>query len=159
MENFIEPYHVQFVHKDTTDQPLTSHYMVIDEHCLGSAVELGEAELAKVRNGTLGMTSNYLTLFPIFVLGTYQPDQHGVHLNTPVNVSGTRQNRVIYIHRDWRYSDEQIEKMADLWHEAHLEDHELCERMQQGRKSPVASIGGGCFRHTGKTGCGNFRNS
>ena len=31
MENFIEPYHVQFVHRDTTDQPLTSHYTLIDE--------------------------------------------------------------------------------------------------------------------------------
>ncbi len=142
MENYIEPYHVQFVHKDTTDQPLTSHYTVTDEHCLGSAVELGTKELAKVREGTLGVTSHYLTLFPNFVLGTYQPDQLGVHMNTPINVSGTRQNRVIYIHRDLQYSDEQIEQLADLWHKVHLEDHEMCERMQQGRQSPVASTGG-----------------
>lgn len=142
MENFIEPYHVQFVHKDTTDQPLTSHYTVIDGNCLGSAVEIGEAELAKTRAGTLGVTSHYLTLFPNFVLGTYHPDQLGVHLNTPLNVSGTRQSRMIYIHRDSQYSSEQIEQLADLWYSVHLEDHEMCERLQQGRKSPAADNGG-----------------
>ena len=112
------------------------------KHCLGSAVELGELQLAKVRDGTLGVTSHYLTLFPNFVLGTYQPDQLGVHMNIPLSVSGTRQNRVIYIHRDLKYSDEQIEQLANLWHKVHLEDHEMCERMQQGRLSPVASTGG-----------------
>ena len=33
MENFIEPYHVQFVHKSTTNQPLVDHYVVADAHC------------------------------------------------------------------------------------------------------------------------------
>ena len=37
MENFIEPYHVQFVHKTTTEQPLSDHSTFIDGHCLGSA--------------------------------------------------------------------------------------------------------------------------
>lgn len=142
MENFIEPYHVQFVHKDTTDQPLTSHYTVIDEHCLGSSVELAEKELTKVREGTLGVTSHYLTLFPNFVMGTYQPDQLGVHMNTPHSVSGTWQNRVIYIHRDSQYSEEEIEQLADLWYKVHLEDHEMCELLQKGRQSPVALAGG-----------------
>ena len=142
MENFIEPYHVQFVHKNTTDQPLTDHYTVIDGHCLGSAVELGEKQLAKARSGTLGVTSHYLTLFPNFVLGTYEPDQLGVHLNTPLRADGTHQKRVIYIHRDSKYSDEQIEQLATLWHSVHLEDHEMCTRLQKGRQSPVAAMGG-----------------
>ena len=37
------------------------------------------------RAGTLGVTSHYLTLFPNFVMGTYQPDQMGVHLNEPLS--------------------------------------------------------------------------
>ncbi len=142
MENFIEPYHVSFVHKDTTDQPLTSHYTVIDEHCLGSAVELGKKELSKVRKGTLGVTSHYLTLFPNFVLGTYQPNQLGVHLNTPVNVAKTAQQRVIYMHAHLPCDDQQVQAAADLWHKVHLEDHEMCERLQAGRYSPVAAAGG-----------------
>ncbi len=142
MENFIEPYHVQFVHKNTTDQPLENHYTVIDEHCLGSVVELGEKQLAKARDGTLGVTSHYLTLFPNFVLGTYQPDQLGVHLNTPAGVDQTCQKRVIYIHRNSKYTDEQIRQLSELWHSVHLEDHEMCVRLQKGRHSPLAEIGG-----------------
>ena len=142
MENFIEPYHVQFVHRNTTDQPLENHYTVIDDHCLGSAVELGEEQLSKAREGTLGVTSHYLTLFPNFVLGTYQPDQLGVHLNMPLSVSRTNQKRVIYIHKDSECSEAQVRHLADLWHSVHLEDHEMCERLQKGRYSPLAQYGG-----------------
>ena len=35
MENFIEPYHVPFVHATTTEQPLTDHYTVNEPGCLG----------------------------------------------------------------------------------------------------------------------------
>lgn len=142
MENFIEPYHVQFVHKSTTDQPLQDHYILVEDHCLGSAVELSEDQQAAARSGTLGVTSHYLTLFPNFVLGTYQPDQIGVHLNEPVAAGRTRQRRVIYVHRDSTYSDEQIRQLGDLWHSVHLEDHEMCARLQQGRHSPLAAKGG-----------------
>ena len=142
MENFIEPYHVQFVHKRTTEQPLENHYTVIDEHCLGSAVELSEEQVANARSGTLGVTSHYLTLFPNFVLGTYQPDQLGVHLNEPLIADLTRQQRVIYAHKDARYSDEKIEQLSELWRRVHLEDHEMCIRLQQGRHSLLAAEGG-----------------
>lgn len=142
MENFIEPYHVQFVHSETTDQPLEDHYIVIDEHCLGSAVELSESQLANKRQGTLGVTSHYLTLFPNFVLGTYQPDQIGVHLNTPLGAGSTCQSRVIYTHTDSNYSDGEIRELADLWRSVHREDHEMCVRLQQGRYSPLAAQGG-----------------
>ena len=142
MENFIEPYHVQFVHKTTTDQPLVNHHTVIDEHCLGSAVELSEEQLANARQGTLGVTSHYLTLFPNFVLGTYQPDQLGVHLNTPLSVDSTYQKRVIYTYRDAHYSDAQIQQLVDLWRSVHLEDHAMCMRLQKGRHSPLAEFGG-----------------
>ena len=33
IENFIEPYHVQFVHKTTTKQPLKDHYTIVDGIC------------------------------------------------------------------------------------------------------------------------------
>ena len=143
MENFIEPYHVQFVHKTTTDQPLEDHYPVIEGNCLGSAVDLTEEQMASTAGaGTLGVTSKYLTLFPNFVMGTYQPDQLGVHLNTPVDAHKTLQRRVIYVHQDASYSDDQIQALHDLWHSVHLEDHEMCERLQAGRHSPLARQGG-----------------
>jgi len=143
MENFIEPYHVQFVHKNTTSQPLLDHYPVIEDHCLGSAVDLTEEQqVAAEGKGTLGVTSRYLTLFPNFVLGTYYPDQLGVHLNIPLDAEATIQSRVIYLHNDANYSDEQIQQLKDLWHSVHLEDHDMCERLQQGRHSALAATGG-----------------
>lgn len=142
MENFIEPYHVQFVHQHTTEQPLANHRTVIDEHCLGSAVELSEEQVASAKAGTLGVTSHYLTLFPNFVMGSYQPDQLGVHLNEPLAADKTRQQRVIYTHQDAHYSDTQIQQLSDLWHSVHLEDHAMCVRLQQGRHSPLAAEGG-----------------
>ncbi len=142
MENFIEPYHVQFVHKTTTDQPLEDHYPVIEGGCLGSAVDLSEEQAAKAGEGTLGVTSRYLTLFPNFVMGTYQPDQLGIHLNIPISAETTKQYRVIYVHKDSSYSEEQIEQLKTLWHSVHLEDHEMCERLQKGRHSEIAKKGG-----------------
>lgn len=142
MENFIEPYHVQFVHRSTTEQPLENHYMVVDAHCLGSAVELSAAQVASARAGTLGVTSHYLTLFPNFVMGTYQPDQMGVHLNEAVGAGLTRQQRVIYAHRDAGYSDAKIRQLSELWLSVHREDHAMCIRLQQGRHSPLSALGG-----------------
>ena len=42
IENFIEPYHVQFVHKTTTNQPLKDHYTIVDGICFGSGVDVKE---------------------------------------------------------------------------------------------------------------------
>ena len=101
-----------------------------------------EQQAAAEGKGTLGVTSRYLTLFPNYVMGTYQPDQLGVHLNTPLDAETTLQCRVIYVHQDSDYSDEQIQQLSALWHSVHLEDHEMCERLQQGRHSALATAGG-----------------
>ncbi len=143
MENFIKPYHVQFVHKTTTDQPLEDHYPVLEGNCLGSAVDLTEEQVATAEGaGTLAVSSRYLTLFPNFVMGTYQPDQIGVHLNTPLDSEHTSQRRAIYVHEDASYSYEQIQQLHDLWHSVHLEDHAICKRLQEGRRSQLANSGG-----------------
>ena len=142
MENFIEPYHVQFVHKTTTKQPLEDHSTFIEAHCVGSLVELGEQQQAEADFSALGVTSHYLTLFPSFILGTYQPDQMGVYLHIPLDAGHTYQRRVIYTHKDSTYSDDEITRLKDLWQNVHLEDHEMCVRLQQGRQSPLAADGG-----------------
>lgn len=142
MENFIEPYHVQFVHKTTTNQPLDDHSTFVEAHCVGSTVELGDEQQAGADFSALGVTSHYLTLFPSFILGTYQPDQLGVYLHQPIDAGHTRQRRVIYTHKDSIYSDDEIAQLRDLWQSVHLEDHEMCVRMQQGRYSPLAADGG-----------------
>ena len=142
MENFIEPYHVQFVHKTTTSQPLEDHIVVIDGHCLGSAVELASEQQRGASPDTLGVSSRYLTLFPNLVLGLYHPDQLGVHLNQPVSVDTTAQKRVIYLHRDSDHSEAAVDPIRQLWEKVHREDHAICERLQEGRQSDVAGPGG-----------------
>ena len=142
MENFIEPYHVQFVHKTTTNQPLADHYLVEDEHCLGSAVDLTSEQQNKGKEGTLSVSSRYLTLFPNFVLGVYYPDQLGVHLNQPISAGSTHQRRVIYQLKSADQSADEIDKIRKLWISVHKEDHEICERLQQGRHSDLSEQGG-----------------
>lgn len=139
MENFIEPYHVQFVHTVTTNQPLKDHATFIDGRCVGSVVDLPEDMAA---TDSLAVSSRYLTLFPNFILGRYVPDQLGVYLNIPVDAGHTRQIRVIY-KTDGAVPDvTEAEALRTLWWAVHKEDHHVCERMQAGRRSDVASDGG-----------------
>ena len=139
MENFIEPYHVQFVHKTTTRQPLNDHYTIIDGRCVGSAVDLSEEE---GMSNSLAVSSRYLTLFPNFIVGRYFPDQLGVYLNVPLGPERMHQKRALYTTEGQSLSAADIEQLKGLWWEVHKEDHEICERMQTGRHSPVAAQGG-----------------
>jgi choline monooxygenase len=142
MENFIEPYHVQYVHASTTEQPLTDHYVINESGCLGSAVDVSRHTEAPVRDDTLSVSSRYLTLFPNFVLGRYYPHQIGVHLNTPLASDRTLQRRAIYATSPGTVSAAETHKLAKLWHDVHKEDHAICERLQAGRASEIASDGG-----------------
>ena len=139
LENFIEPYHVQFVHSTTTEQPLADHYTVNEPGCLGCGVDVSGTA---ARDDTLSANSRFLTLFPNFVFGLYLPDQIGVHLDVPLAPDRTLQRRAIYSLGPEPTSDERAEQLAKLWRDVHLEDHAICERLQQGRASDVAAGGG-----------------
>jgi choline monooxygenase len=139
MENFIEPYHVQFVHATTTDQPLEDHYTIVDGNCLGSAVDLAEEAGT---SGSLGVSSRYLTLYPNFILGRYFPDQMGVYLNIPTGPGTMLQKRALYTTAGQVLSEEEISGLKKLWYDVHKEDHEMTERLQLGRASQVSETGG-----------------
>lgn len=140
MENFIEPYHVQFVHQSTTSQPLVDHFTILDEHCLGSGCDIANDKSTN-KPATLAVSSRFLTLFPNFVIGLYEPDQIGVHLNVPLSADQTSQRRAIYVHKDNPITNEEIEHTKSLWYRVHKEDHEICERLQMGRHSSKADSG------------------
>jgi len=140
MENFIEPYHVPFVHRTTTDQPLKEHSTFIDGVCIGSAADLIKEDTTS--RGSLAVTSRYLTLFPNFVIGRYLPDQLGVHLNVPMGPGRTAQKRAIYTTTGHELHNAEIEGLKALWWAVHEEDHEMCERLQLGRASLAAQDGG-----------------
>ncbi len=139
IENFIEPYHVQFVHKKTTSQPLKDHYTIVDGRCYGSGVDLKEENTS---SGNLAVSSQYLSLFPNFIIGTYFPGQIGVYLNNPLDPNRTTQRRIIYTTHGYELSKTEIENQKNLWWKVHKEDHEICERLQLGRASPIAIKGG-----------------
>ena len=139
MENFIEPYHVQFVHASTTDQPLEDHYTIIDGKCLGSAVDLDEEVGTE---GSLAVSSRYLTLYPNFILGRYFPDQMGVYLNIPTGPGTLLQKRALYTTNGEHLSEEEVRGLKQLWWDVHKEDHAMTERLQLGRSSTIARDGG-----------------
>ena len=139
IENFIEPYHVQFVHSQTTEQPLADHYTVNYPGCLGCAIDVSRKA---TRGDTLSADSRFLTLFPNFVFGLYLPDQIGVHLDVPLAPNRTLQRRAIYGLGPEPASAARAATLAKLWRDVHREDHAICERLQQGRASGVAAGGG-----------------
>ncbi|MDC0216197.1 aromatic ring-hydroxylating dioxygenase subunit alpha [Candidatus Pelagibacter sp.] len=140
IENFIEPYHVQFVHKTTTNQPLKDHYTVVDGICYGSGVDVQKED--KKNTNALSVTSRYLSLFPNFIIGSYFPNQIGVYLNIPLSPSLTTQKRIIYTTDGKNMSKEEIDMVKKIWWSVHKEDHEMCERLQEGRLSPASDEGG-----------------
>ena len=139
IENFIEPYHVQFVHKTTTKQPLKDHYTIVDGICLGSGVDVKEENKD---SNTLSVSSRYLSLFPNFIIGTYVPNQIGVYLNVPVSPGLTTQKRIIYTTEGKDMTNQEIETQKKIWWSVHKEDHAICERLQEGRSSPASTKGG-----------------
>tara|TARA_B100000575_G_C23075688_1_gene619615 strand:+ start:153 stop:1280 length:1128 start_codon:yes stop_codon:yes gene_type:complete len=140
IENFIEPYHVQFVHKTTTNQPLKDHYTVVDGICYGSGVDVKEED--SKNSNALSVSSKYLSLFPNFIIGTYYPNQIGIYLNIPIDPNTTSQKRIIYTVDDKEMSKEEIDMIKNIWWNVHKEDHEICERLQEGRASPASNDGG-----------------
>ena len=140
IENFIEPYHVQFVHKSTTNQPLKDHYTVVDGICYGSGVDVKKEDTKNSK--ALSVTSRYLSLFPNFIIGTYFPNQVGVYLNIPISPNITSQKRIIYTTDGKDMSKEEVDMIKNIWWSVHKEDHEMCERLQEGRSSPASNKGG-----------------
>jgi len=140
IENFIEPYHVQFVHQSTTNQPLKDHYTIVDGLCYGSGIDVKEEDTKNSK--ALSVSSRYLSLFPNFIIGTYFPNQVGVYLNVPISPGVTSQKRIIYTTDDKDMSKEEIDLIKNIWWSVHKEDHEMCERLQEGRYSPASKTGG-----------------
>ena len=140
IENFIEPYHVQFVHKTTTNQPLKNHYTIVDGICYGRGVDVKKED--NKNSSALSVSSRYLSLFPNFIIGTYYPNQIGVYLNTPISPSITSQKRIIYTTDGKEMTKEETDITKKIWWSVHKEDHAICERLQEGRASPASDAGG-----------------
>ncbi len=151
-ENFIEPYHVPVVHPETAaGQPLERHYMVEDGHLVGCAIDVAQEEgtadgkkASRVREVCLDISARYLLLFPNFLFFLYlgETTQVNVMLNRPVSPGETHQRRVIYHLDGPRPDDATVERWRALTEDVVAEDRSMVERLQEGRRSPVARDGG-----------------
>ena len=106
---------------------------------MGSGVDVKEENKD---SNTLSVSSRYLSLFPNFIIGTYVPNQIGVYLNVPINPGLTTRKRIIYITEGKTMSKQEIDLQKKIWWSVHKEDHEICERLQEGRYSPASKKGG-----------------
>ena len=111
----------------------------MDGVCLGSGVDVKEENKD---SNTLSVSSRYLSLFPNFIIGTYVPNQIGVYLNVPISPGLTTQKRIIYTTEGKDMTNQEIETQKKIWWSVHKEDHEICERLQEGRSSPASMQGG-----------------
>ena len=75
-------------------------------------------------------------------MGTYYPNQVGVYLNIPISPGVTSQKRIIYTTDSKAMTKKEIQTTKDIWWSVHKEDHEMCERLQEGRSSPASNDGG-----------------
>lgn len=149
VENFIEPYHVPFVHSDScAGQPLEAHFAISDGRLVGSAasiegsraaVSLEEQEAAAARE-QLDSSALYLVLFPNFALGFYGDSVISI-LTVPLAADRTRERFDLYV---WDYVEptpETIEGWMDLNRRINAEDIGMIEAMQEGLASPVMDEG------------------
>ena len=142
IENFVEPYHVPVVHRQSAaGQPLAEHYMIVDDHCIGCGIDVAEPCEDGSRD-VLDMSTRYFVLFPNFVFGWYLPNQLGVHLNVPLAPDRTQQWRVIYHIGEQTPDAEYVKRLTELWQRVHREDHEIVESLQRARASSVLEDGG-----------------
>ena len=60
----------------------------------------------------------------------------------PISPGLTSQKRIIYTTDGKDMSKEEIKMVKNIWWSVHKEDHEMCERLQEGRHSPASYEGG-----------------
>ena len=56
----------------------------------------------------------------------------GVYLNVPINPGETIQKRIIYTSDGKSMTEEESNTAKKIWWSVHKEDHEICERLQEG---------------------------
>jgi len=119
---------------------LKDHYTIVDGICYGSGVNVKQEDNKNAN--ALSVSSKYLSLFPNFIIGSYYPNQIGVYLNIPISPSITSQKRIIYTIDGAVMTKKERDITKKIWWNVHKEDHEICERLQEGRSSPASNEGG-----------------
>ena len=59
----------------------------------------------------------------------------------PISPGLTTQKRIIYTTEGKTMSKQEVDLQKKIWWSVHKEDHEICERLQEGRSSPASKQG------------------
>lgn len=145
VENFIEPYHVAYVHAEScAGQPLEAHRAYHNGPLVGSEVHLDDwrpgGEGATGKTEALNASALYMVLFPNFALGLYGDSVISI-LALPEGPDRTREQFDIYV---WDYVEPTPELVAGwvaLNKRINAEDINMIEAMQKGLASPAMSGG------------------
>ena len=147
VENYIEPYHVPWVHQESCGgQPLDAHYAYTDGNLVGSAVHLNtwkpgaQNDQHTDKREELDSSALYLVLFPNFALGLYGDSVLSI-LAIPEAPGKTREQFDMYV---WGYVEPTPEISAgwmDLNRRINAEDIQQIEAVQEGMGSPVMRDG------------------
>ena len=60
----------------------------------------------------------------------------------PISPGLTAQKRIIYTTAGKAMTEQEVNLQKKIWWSVHKEDHEICERLQEGRSSPASRQGG-----------------
>ena len=130
IENYMEPYHVPFVHAATTQgQPLEDHACITDGNCVGSYVKV-DNPLPRQGNGAPAVTSapdsldtsaHYLDLFPNFGISTFRDALIAV-LMVPQSPQRTLWQLDLYFYGHMAKDPEVIDNWSNLMHAVFYED-------------------------------------
>ena len=145
VENYIEPYHVPWVHQESCGGlPLDAHYAYTDGALVGSAVHLDDwkpgEDGAPGKREALDSSALYLVLFPNFALGLYGDSVLSI-LAIPEGPGKTREQFDMYV---WGYVEptpEISEGWTNLNRRINAEDIAQIEAVQEGMRSPVMQGG------------------
>ncbi len=149
LENTMEPYHVPYVHKVTAaGQPLSRHYMVVDDPLIGSAIDVPGSDYTnrpdKISLSNLDMSARYLCRLPNLFLTSYAPD---VIVDTMI-LPDVRDPRKSWMEQAWYTTSgrsmtaEEIESWRTLEEAVIDEDIDVMVEVQHGADSSAVDDGG-----------------
>lgn len=149
LENTMEPYHVPYVHAETAaGQPLSEHYMVVDDPITGSAVDIPGSEYTNEPGNSdftsLDMSARYLCRLPNLFLTSYAPD---VIVDTMI-LPDARDPRKSWMEQAWYTTSGRIMTAEEIHHWTVLEEAVIQEdidvmiEVQAGAESPAVDDGG-----------------
>ncbi|TDD37274.1 aromatic ring-hydroxylating dioxygenase subunit alpha [Actinomadura sp. KC06] len=150
VENFLESYHVPFIHKTlNTYSPFSQRYQVkLSDRLMGIGTGLYEPDsinglsLPKwpLKGGADTVRAEYFSVYPTFLIGV-MPDHLFAWILEPISAGRTIEHLNFYfVGEEGAYAEEYAphrRQTLDNWKQVNDEDWEIIQRMHAGMQSPA----------------------